>query len=780
MIHTPPFAPLSNTAAAITRILSETNDHKNLLDQIQGTGTSATDSQSNLSFRNRITVLDEPINTILVAEVNKYSALDSPALLEAAFKMRLLTIQDELGTQIAALKDALFRCLDLLLRCSELELFDHSIPINLIEEVLDCQTVECSEHVYSYLESRVERLTVNMVNGKGKYLTLLRLCNELLRRLSKAKNTVFCGRILMLLSRVFPITERGGVNLRGDFNLENVTLIESEDVVIVPELALTPPHQKDDSQVPAGEAMDVDQEPGTPAKEQKEEEKSGEEAKAQSRFYAEFWGLQSFFNNPALLAKPEHMTKLREGIDHTLDKFTAIEEAEQNSRGQRTDSTSTAVQTPTSEPAAESTASQAVEKKKHNSAKDRTDVPNAYFPKFLTSPKLLQLEIVDPYFRKHILVQFLIILQYLLFHTPASKELQSKTANKAFMPQWILQAADEEWTETTRPKILKHLKMVGLETGDPSFLSTVEYILKREENWVHWKADGCPQFEKQSWTAEQVEQTGQKRKRLSLKLAPMKQRLGSETLTRLWHDVKEEEEMGDTGFGCSKPPMDAEAYIDHIYFLTKDKNLREKAIRKRQGLLEHSAQETEELMQGRFWRSLRLGVQQYIHLYEHMNKKDFNFLALRTAVEKDDAFEATVRENGGKVPEPEASAAETTETISQADETPAGIQEQMEEGESDEANLAEGEQEAREGAQAEDEDMKEVDAVDGTDAPAASSSPSTSSPPAAAGTTTAAKEGQEEETAPVKRGAASPAEASAADTVMDSTSTLADNNSSSV
>jgi len=61
---------------------------------------------------------------------------------------------------MAQLKDAMFRCLDLLLRCSELNLIEHSLPLNLIEEVLDFQTVESSEGIYNYLESRVERLTV--------------------------------------------------------------------------------------------------------------------------------------------------------------------------------------------------------------------------------------------------------------------------------------------------------------------------------------------------------------------------------------------------------------------------------------------------------------------------------------------------------------------------------------------------------------------------------------------------------------------------------------------
>ncbi len=60
---------------------------------------------------------------------------------------------------------------------------------------------------------------------------LLRTCNELLRRLSKPSqhHTVFAGRVLSLLAAVFPLGERSGVNLRGDFNVENKTHIEEND-----------------------------------------------------------------------------------------------------------------------------------------------------------------------------------------------------------------------------------------------------------------------------------------------------------------------------------------------------------------------------------------------------------------------------------------------------------------------------------------------------------------------------------------------------------------------
>lgn len=47
--------------------------------------------------------------------------------------------------------------------------------------------------------------------------------SDLLRRLSRSQNTVFCGRILLFLARFFPFSERSGLNLISEFNLENVT-----------------------------------------------------------------------------------------------------------------------------------------------------------------------------------------------------------------------------------------------------------------------------------------------------------------------------------------------------------------------------------------------------------------------------------------------------------------------------------------------------------------------------------------------------------------------------
>jgi len=39
----------------------------------------------------------------------------------------------------------------------------------------------------------------------------MHVCEDLLRRLSKSQNTVFCGRIQLFLARLFPLEEKSGI-----------------------------------------------------------------------------------------------------------------------------------------------------------------------------------------------------------------------------------------------------------------------------------------------------------------------------------------------------------------------------------------------------------------------------------------------------------------------------------------------------------------------------------------------------------------------------------------
>ncbi|RKO95076.1 hypothetical protein CAUPRSCDRAFT_3727, partial [Caulochytrium protostelioides] len=83
--------------------------------------------------------------------------------------------------------------------------------------VSDVLPLASAERLFDYLVIRKAPLTADMQAGKGAGLVLLRTCTLLMKRLSRAQNAVMCGRILMYLADVFPLNDRSGVGLRGEF-----------------------------------------------------------------------------------------------------------------------------------------------------------------------------------------------------------------------------------------------------------------------------------------------------------------------------------------------------------------------------------------------------------------------------------------------------------------------------------------------------------------------------------------------------------------------------------
>ena len=110
--------------------------------------------------------------------------------------------------------------------------------------------------------------------------------SDLLRRLSRSQNTVFCGRILLFLAKFFPVSERSGLNVVSEFNLENTTVYNSAEEAADENgsLATSASGEKPD------EAMEVD----SKIKLQPDQKSLS----VDYALYAKFWQLQDFFRNP--------------------------------------------------------------------------------------------------------------------------------------------------------------------------------------------------------------------------------------------------------------------------------------------------------------------------------------------------------------------------------------------------------------------------------------------------------------------------------------------------
>lgn len=212
--------------------------------------------------------------------------------------------------------------LDLLLLCGELGQCEPILAFWLVEELLDSQTTEGCRIVFDYLESRRERLIHK--DFHKTHLALLRSCNELLRRLSRAEDAVFCGRVFFFLFQTFPLGDKSSVNLRGEYHTENVTVFEKESPIVAEAISPMDVVMEGDAEAES-QSKDVEDTDNTPSTKEPTKavvEKKGDEIKDEnSEFYPIFWRLQHDFSNPTRLFEDENFTPFKDGIGRTLAKF---------------------------------------------------------------------------------------------------------------------------------------------------------------------------------------------------------------------------------------------------------------------------------------------------------------------------------------------------------------------------------------------------------------------------------------------------------------------------
>lgn len=319
------------------------------------------------------------------------------------------------------------RLLDIVLYLCEKEHVEGGMIFQLLEDLTEMSTMKNSKDVFGYIESKQDILGKPELFARGK-LVMLRTCNQLLRRLSKANDVVFCGRIIMFLAHFFPLSERSAVNIKGVFNTSNETKYEKE--------------------APDGICIDFN-------------------------FYKTFWNLQEHFCNPASLTlAPTKWNKFTSSLTVVLNTFEA---------------------------------------QPLNDEEGNLEEEAATFSiKYLTSSKLMGLELKDPSFRRHILVQCLILFDYLKAPGKSDKDSPSEIMKEE------IKSCEER---------VKNLLVVTPPKGK-EFLQSIEHILERERNWVWWKRDGCPPFEKQP-IEKKSHQDGVKKRR-------PRWRLGNKELSQLW------------------------------------------------------------------------------------------------------------------------------------------------------------------------------------------------------------------------------------------------------
>ncbi len=270
---------------------------------------------------------------------------------------------------------------------SDDEICDPALGFWLVEELLDSQTIAACRKVFDYLESRRERMTAK--HFKQKELVILRSCKELLRRLSRAEDTAFCGRVYVFMFQSFPLGDKSSVNLRGEYHVENVTTFD-----------VLPP--KADNSV---ELMEVDTEVRTtpttpttvskaasagpasssrPSEDPKNVPKSvsfdaknptqAEQPLDPDTLYPIFWSLQESFSQPKRLFDHANFETFKKGLEATMVMFRSVQN-EQTGRSP----------------------GKALDEAKRGTKRKRgqrgDDLATTFNPKYLTSRDLFELEV---------------------------------------------------------------------------------------------------------------------------------------------------------------------------------------------------------------------------------------------------------------------------------------------------------------------------------------------------------------------------------------------------
>ena len=182
---------------------------------------------------------------------------------------------------------------------------------------------------------------------------------------------MFAGQISLQISGLMPVDEKSAINSLGKFNRENVTVVEQA----------TEDEEKSMGDVAADSGA-------SPA------------AAAPSSLYSSVWGLQRFFVDPLTLKQPAELASFHRCAGALLQSLESRPLDDKQSLSALVSANGLGV------------AGSAVR-------------PSS-FPKYLTGPRLLDLQLHDPLFRRSVLMQVLIFLAHLLNpagHADTWKEL---------------------------------------------------------------------------------------------------------------------------------------------------------------------------------------------------------------------------------------------------------------------------------------------------------------------------------------------------------------------
>jgi len=416
----------------------------------------------------------------------------------------------------------------------------------LLEDVFEFLGVEQIQTFWPEVEAREEALFALFKVARKSNLTMLKLCNSLLRKLSKSHNTAICGRIMMYLSRNWELSDPSAINKGGASNVGNKTVYEDSDEFARQEERLAEKKRRDEELRAAVEG-------GGKAKDEEEQQEPIDYS-----LYQTFWGLQEDLSEPTrvmqsddawreFVGKAKEVLQAFEGFTVNQDSAAAsavkggvaavgrkvgkaggeegegkegermegkaegegkevpmpeeeVEgEEEGEERGDEEEASSTEGSKkkrsrksvkPSSSSSSTTISRSLRPQHQHQEQEDEKDEEGtAYLGcKYLTNSRLFRLQLHDPLVRVQVLSQLLILLNYV----SASAALSAISSLPPSSSSTSTPTTTSTPPASSKPgaiEITKHARRLirSTPTHGSTYLATLDTVLDREKAWLAWK-----------------------------------------------------------------------------------------------------------------------------------------------------------------------------------------------------------------------------------------------------------------------------------------------------
>lgn len=280
--------------------------------------------------------------------------------------------------------------------------------------------------------------------------------------------------------------------------MENVTVYDkdnqkSADAIKPMDMDVAPGGTGSEAGTPAAASVAIEETPGAgkaPVKSTKDDSPPDLDS-----LYPIFWAMQANFSCPTRLFQAENLTSFKQSLSATLECFQKVH-SNISASTNRLDESKRSL--------------------KRKRSVTGSEFSNSVNTKYLTNRDLFDLEVHDIAFRRHVLVQALIILDFLLSLTPAAKLKLSDSMNKAVLYSFTLSDDDAAWALSTKGSIASYLQQGNGNEGK-FYYRMVDTVLSRDKNWARWKADSCPSIDRPPIKVEEYLQAQQTLKKLCTK-----------------------------------------------------------------------------------------------------------------------------------------------------------------------------------------------------------------------------------------------------------------------